>query len=252
MSMATATNARLKPRRDRRSMKLGASPATSPSCQAYSARATRAVMGDTTPISSLMFQLLAIATERNRDLQTRWIRAMARLAQAQGAKGPALMQSDYRFDLILRAVEDDANRLYPFDDDKDVVALNLQIGLSRYWILSMYEALRIVEKGGPRDEGFAALFHKFTLLRVPLAKGQIASDAKLSTDLRLVPIGVGAHIEPAPYERGGYNPPMFLDAFSGSLGWEVIDTSTGGTQPIVRRALSDGLLNLYGGGTEPS
>jgi hypothetical protein len=150
-------------------------------------------------------------------------------------------------DLILRAVEDEANKLYPFDDDKDVVALNLQLGLSRYWILSMYEALRIVEKGGPTDQGFAALFHKFTLLRVPLAKGQIARDAKLSTDLKLVPVGVGPHVEPEPYAKGSYAPPMFLDAFSGSLGWEVLDTSTGGTQPIIRRALSDDLLNLYGG-----
>ena len=106
------------------------------------------------------------------------------------------MQSAYRIDLILRAVEDEANKRLASKEDKDIVVWDLQLSFSRYWILSMYKALRIVEKGGQHaTPGFDALYQSFRLLRVPLAKGQIAQDAKLSPGLKLVPIGAGAHIE---------------------------------------------------------
>ena len=96
--------------------------------------------------------------ERHRALQ-QWIRAMAGLAQAQGTAGPALMQSDYRIDLILRAVEDEANKRLASKEDKDIVVWDLQLSFSRYWILSMYKALQIVEKGGQHaTPGFDALY----------------------------------------------------------------------------------------------
>jgi hypothetical protein len=79
-----------------------------------------------------------------------------------------------RWPIILRALEDEANTLYQLEGDIGIVVSDLQLSLSRYWILSMYEALRIATLAQPDQSALADLYQRFRLVCMPIAKGQIA------------------------------------------------------------------------------
>jgi hypothetical protein len=74
-----------------------------------------------------------------------------------------------RWPIILRALED-----YQLEGDIGIVVSDLQLSLSRYWILSMYEALRIATLAQPDQSALADLYQRFRLVCMPIAKGQIA------------------------------------------------------------------------------
>ena len=48
-----------------------------------------------------------------------------------------------------------------------------------------------------------------------------------------------------------YHPPIVIDPNTGSIGWNVFNPLTGGTEMIFRRELSDGLLSLIKRGRRP-
>jgi hypothetical protein len=74
-----------------------------------------------------------------------------------------------RWPIILRALED-----YQLEGDIGIVVSDLRLSLSRYWILSMYEALRIATLAQPDQSALADLYQRFRLVCMPIAKGQIA------------------------------------------------------------------------------
>jgi hypothetical protein len=86
---------------------------------------------------------LAEAVNRFPEHQKKWITVMARLMSTYGALGGVYYQSDYRVDLILRALEDEVKD-WP-EGQFDAVGMDVLVFMSRYWVFSIYEALRIAK-----------------------------------------------------------------------------------------------------------
>lgn len=205
-------------------------------------------------VSNTVAHALVEALTKYKDLQPRWISVLGKLLGGHGAIGLLRYQSDYRIDLLLRAMEDERPTLAePTDEPAITLALlagAVQGALTRYWIFSAYEALRMAKNlaAGKADPKLRALYERFRIIRIPLAKLQIANDAGLKTGIMLGTIGPGADTPPEEYSAKAkveYHPVVLLNRETGSIGWMVIDGTTGIQETIFRRELSDQLLALF-------
>jgi hypothetical protein len=196
-----------------------------------------------TTVSTCLTTAVAIASRKHHDLHKRWIR----LSLLIGGKDLVLRQSDGRLDLVLREMELETLARVPKRDQGDeteLLAFDMQCALSMYWIASVYEGIRLVTKRNPADK-LKALHSRFEMVRVPLAKGQIARDRNMG-EITLVKVGPGDP-DPQTYSaksRIHYRPVHLLCLETGSIGWNVMDASKGGETFISRRMLSDEVLNL--------
>lgn len=127
---------------------------------------------------------------------------------------------------------------------------DLLISLSRLWVLAGYECVRLsFDKITAAAPGLAELLHRFTLVRIPLAKQEIAKDRALGQNAILLGRrGEPQETPPHAYRAGAkipYWPEFVINLETGSVGWTVIDIVNGGTEvTILRRELSDELLKL--------
>jgi hypothetical protein len=172
-------------------------------------------------------------------LQSRWISAGFRLPGGERVSGLGQFQPDYLFDLVIRCLEDElaeqlASSMPPEHD------LTIQVALSRYWVLSTYEALRMANAAG--DRSLSQLHEKFRLVRIALAKLEIARGGDQS-DLHLYREGESSSQK---YEPGsvGYVVPTEFERDTGSVCWVVADAKNARHLPVYRRALSDELLDI--------
>lgn len=164
-----------------------------------------------------------------------------------GCLQAAMHQSDVRFDMILRSLESERLVAMQGQDVEVDFAFDLQSTITRYWIYSIYETLRsAIEVAGDRADGrLRGLYRKFKLVRIPLAKMQVADDRRIKGDLMLVRQGDEPDAA-APYDRTklDYIAPSFVSTLDGSIGWSVVDVIDDTTHEITRRGLSDELLVL--------
>lgn len=201
-------------------------------------------------ISRYLQAALIEAHQRYPSLQRKWIDTLTRLLAYHGATGLLRYQSDYRMDLIIRAMEDetvDGLRSPPSDAD---FAADVQLMLSRYWVLSTYEALRIAKdsSAGKPNARIQSLYERFRLVRVPTAKLEIANDRHLGAPATLTSIGEGADTAPLVYSSKAkceYHPPVIVDTTSGSIGWILIEAKSRSQITIFRRQLSDEVLAIF-------
>lgn len=210
-------------------------------------------------ISHLIESAFKESLVAQKELQTKWIATLGRLAGYENVQdggitslGLLRYQSDYRFDLVLRMLESDTVATLTGQQQSSQVDLiaDIQMALSRYWLLSTYEFLRVTSKTskGRMDEKLTALFRRFELVRVPITKLQIAKDNVLKEPLQLKILGEGADAPSVPYEakqKTEYHPPMFIDTTTGSFGWSTIDAGSRSNISETRRGLSDTLLNFF-------
>jgi hypothetical protein len=92
-----------------------------------------------------------------------------------------------------------------------------------------------------------ALRQKLELVRVPLAKFQIANDSKVKEPIYFVKQG-GPPSEPEPYsskQRIEYTPTNIVSLTTGSCGWRVYDTGAKAEIEIFRQDISDEILALW-------
>lgn len=190
------------------------------------------------------------AQRKNPEIMHRWVRVASRL----GSMFPLIGHADGRTDLLLRALEDEAARSMDEVEGGSFYSLDLQIALSRYWVLSVYEALRVAKdsEAGKQDPRIANLHNDFALVRIPLAKHAIAKDKPaVQSGLKLYKTDHPDEVGPT-YEPGKHIVPLYLEGATGSVAWTVIDIRQQRTVSISRRALSDALLQVFGGELEPS
>jgi hypothetical protein len=194
------------------------------------------------------------ATQRYPDLGGQWHKVFAQLAGPYNSTGALLYQSDYRIDLLLRAMEAEAMPWVAKGefDEKMAASFEAQLVLSRYWLLSIYETLRVAShsEAGRGDEKLKTLFERFNLVRIPPAKFRIARDGNLvggRVILGREPIDEGPEVEPAEYlaGKGLYHPPIKIDEGTGSIGWELFEAATLKSTTLFRQQLSDELLSLF-------
>ena len=125
----------------------------------------------------------------------------------------------------------------------------LQYTLSRMWVLSTYEVIRLAQETdvGRTHAKLKALRRRIEMVRVPLAKQEIANDQRIKDPITLVRVGPG---DPKPQSYSArdpspYYPPTLGETATGSTAWRVLDSKTGQTVDISRRALSDEMLALF-------
>ena len=193
------------------------------------------------------------ALKKYNALQPKWISVLNRFLGGHGAVGLLRYQSDYRIDLLLRCLEDEAAISgEPNKEPEITVAIfvnDLKSALTRYWVFSTYEALRIAKnsQAGKPNAKLQALYERFRLIRIPLAKLEIANDAVLTGGVKLQRVGPGDPDiqEYKPDAKIEYHPVVLLNVHTGSLGWIVFDAATGSQVSIFRRELSDEFLALF-------
>jgi hypothetical protein len=204
-------------------------------------------MSVTTSLGSALIEALT----KYEALQPKWIKLLNQLFAEYGGIGLLRYQSDLRIDLLLRAMEDEAAaQAEPQANEVSLLVGDLQSALTRYWLLSAYEALRIAKasEAGKANAKLQSLYEKFRLVRIPLAKLQIANDRLLKEGILLVNVGDGPEHIPELYNfkaKTEYHPPVLFNRATGSIGWDLVNVATGKQEIIFRRDLSNGLLGLF-------
>ena len=197
------------------------------------------------PLITTLNAAMSLALGRERELHDRWNVVAMRMSDA-GA--PQIDQDDGRLDILLRHLEAELAATPSLQERMDILyGRQLVFSMSRHWVLSMYENIRTLQN---RSERFSALYARFQLVRVPLAKGEIARDRSLKQPIELVRVPVlESDPEPVPYsasQKSFYRMPWTIDQTTGSLAWLPVDLSHPSYDNwISRRQLSDECLSLF-------
>jgi hypothetical protein len=142
------------------------------------------------------------------------------------------LQSDHRIDLVLRAIEDEIvsrGSIASAASDSELISLDFLTALTRYWLFSSYEALKVAKKSekGKLDSKLQSVYQRFRLVWLSFAKSE-SSYGMLRSQR----------------EVGYYRPVGTFNRRTGSLGWRVANPAKGSEETIFRRELSDELLTL--------
>lgn len=170
------------------------------------------------------------------------------------------LQRQGDLDLLLNCIEDE----FETNRDAENAGLNFtfhyQMMLSESWVVSCYEILRAFRQRdrernlGPEAvselSSFKALFADLELLRMPIAKYEIAKDSKMKEPLPLVasPPNRDA-IDNHVYSKDDPGRSHFMQtgiSKRGSVTWLAIDHTVPHQYWIERRDLSERLLALRG------
>jgi hypothetical protein len=206
-------------------------------------------------VGPLLVAATVEATARFPVQREKWSDVYTGLVRMNGAgSGVIRFHTDVWIDLVLRAMEEELAAQFEdplqADERRVMVANSLQHALTRYWVLSTYEVLRIVgrSEAGRVHVKLTALFERFSLVRVPLAKLQIASDRRLNDGaVMLIKVGDGPEAEPETYRSNAkveYHPPELIND-RGSVGWGLFQAATLEPVTIFRQQLSDELLGVF-------
>lgn len=202
-------------------------------------------------VPALLRETISDVFTTSGDLPARWVDVYNRMLNCFGVEYFQQHQADYWTDLILRKIEDEAVTLLAQQSANQPMDLlpTFQISLSRMWLLSTYEGVRLAHEtvAGRNNAKLTELRRRLEMVRVPLAKQEIANDQKIKDVITLVRVGPG---DPKPQsysakERSTYYPPILLITTTGSAGWRVIDSKTKKAIDISRRDLSDEMLSLF-------
>jgi hypothetical protein len=171
------------------------------------------------------------------------------------------LQRQGDLDLLLRCMEDEfqANKVAETADKLgDDFTFHYQMMLSESWVVGCYEILRAFRQrddegnlgadGVSALEAFKSIFADLELLRMPIAKYEIAKDNRMKEPLtlRAIPPNIDAtdvHIyDKKDPTRSHIMPAGMSDR--GSMMWLVLDHSVPREYWVERRALADQLLAI--------
>lgn len=199
--------------------------------------------------SLLLNAAATLGFQQQRATHERWVTLSLRV----GFRELIFNQADGLVDIFIRAMEEETKRRHDNNHSPVDFHLTLQNTLSRYWVCSWYEVIRRIQEKRGRVAQLLALRRKLELVRVPLAKFQIANDRKVKEPIYFVKQS-GPSAEPEPYtarERLEYNPVHQISTVTGSIGWHVYDTAAKRPVDIFRRDISDEILELWGSTEKP-
>jgi hypothetical protein len=209
------------------------------------------------PASPLLNSLFNVARAKYRAEYEAWVQLSHRLSGRFNLFTASLsIQREGDLDILLRCLEDefDMNRTAGMD-----FSFHYQLMFSEAWIAGFYEILRAFQqrdreaaKAGRATSGvselreFKSIFTDFELLRMPIAKFEIAKDDKLKQPLPMRRVGD----EPKPIEFYDPNDPgryhIMPQGVSerGSAVWLALDVRNLQQHWVERRDLADRLLSL--------
>ena len=214
------------------------------------------------PVSPYIASAFLIAKAKYNAEHVSWTNLSARLAGRFSL--PIAMISLQRqgdLDLLLRCMEDEfqANRIAETADKLGIDhTFHYQVMLSESWVVGCYEILRAFRQrddernlgadGVSALETFKTIFSDLELLRMPIAKYEIAKDNRMKEPLilRAIPPNKDAtdeHIyDKKDPTRSHIMPTGMSDR--GSMMWLVLDHSGPREYWVERRNLADRLLAL--------
>jgi len=214
-----------------------------------------------TKVSSLLNSIFATAKGRYHDRHVAWTNLSGVLAGRFSLPIAMIsLQQQGDLDLLLCCMEEEfANKATTGAGDTDVdFTFHYQKMLSEGWVVGCYETLRAfqqrdVERGAQTDAvsilpSFSTLFADLELLRMPIAKYEIARDKRMKEPLNLVanPPNNDASDERV-YDRNDPRRAHFMPtgmSGRGSVTWLAIDHTAPREYWIERRDLADRLLAL--------
>lgn len=210
------------------------------------------------PVSPLLTSLFNIARTKYRAEHQAWVQLSFRLAgRFNLVTASPNIQREGDLDILLRCLEDEFNTNKDASED---FCFHYQMMFSEAWIVGCYEFLRAfrerdrnaVEAGRPTSgvselDEFKSIFSDFELLRMPIAKLEIAKNNKLKQALPMRRVGDD---ETKPIE---FYDPKDPDRFHimprgvssrGSAMWLALDHLNSREHWVERRDLADRLLSL--------
>lgn len=219
----------------------------------------------TITVTDLIARSFHLARSKYLSENRAWIDLAGALAGRSGIL-PLLMgvQRVGELDLVMRAMEDE----FLARAAQDPFASNYQLVFAETWVVACYEALRafkqrdeerekLAKKDGIQPEtdalsntaDFKVVFRQFELLRMPIAKYEVASERKMDgRSILMRTVGEGPHRE-FLYTRS--DPARFhimptVIGPNGRIGWYATDHLNKQQQTvwIERRVLSDKVLGL--------
>jgi hypothetical protein len=210
-------------------------------------------------VSPLLNSLFNVARAKYRAENEAWVQLSHRLSgRFNLATAASSIQRLGDLDILLRCLEEE------FNTNKDASGMDFsfhyQMMFSETWIVGCYEILRAfrerdrkaADAGKPTSgvsdlDEFKSVFADFELLRMPIAKFQIAKDNKLDQPLPMRRVGDD---ETKPTE---FYDPKDPDRFHimpagvssrGSVMWLALDGRNSQEHWVERRDLADRLLSL--------
>jgi hypothetical protein len=217
------------------------------------------------PVSPLINVAFNIARAKYRAQHTAWTNLSGTLAGRFNLWLATLsIQRQGDLDLLLRCMEDEfeANKAADLADTTGTdMTFHYQQTLSEIWVVGCYEFMRAFRQrdreavaAGQRPSGvselesFKSIIADLELLRMPMAKLEIAKDDKLKESLRLQRIGAEkAALDQIIYDRSDPARSHLMPSGPsqrGSSSWMATDHQTKTSRWIERRDLSDRLLAL--------
>jgi hypothetical protein len=211
------------------------------------------------PVSPLLNSLFNVARAKYRAENEAWVQLSYRLSgRFNLVTAISSIQREGDLDILLRCLEDE------FNTNKDASGMDFsfhyQMMFSETWIVGLYEILRAFRErdrkaaaaGKPTSgvselDEFKSVFGDFELLRMPIAKFQIAKDNKLGEPLPMRRVGDD---DTKPIE---FYDPKDPDRFHimpkgvsarGSAVWLALDGRSLAQHWVERRDLADRLLSL--------
>lgn len=215
---------------------------------------------ETLTVSGILQTLFVLARAKNPHLAQAWVDVSYRLT-GRFALIPAVLdlQRLGDIDLVLRAIEDEQAAkiaITNVEHNTPDFSLHYQMTFSQVWVLGFYEVLRLVrqrdkdarrnslESSGISDLAeYESLFRDFEVLRMPLAKYEIAKDNKMKHPLKLYAYPKNSN----PTDERIYDKkdpsrhiimPTGLSA-RGSVQWLPVDHTSSSQRWIERQDLSD-------------
>ncbi|CDZ27987.1 hypothetical protein NOJ05_14070 [Neorhizobium galegae] len=194
---------------------------------------------------------LRIALAANVALHARWNTVRWKFQKF----GPAIgnqVNGDIATDLLLRQMEAEVlERVTQRPADFSTIhAESFLLHLTQYWLLNVYEVVRSSCQQAKRldipHEKLAALRDRLALVRIPIAKAEIAQANRLKPTIELVRQNAAEDEEPILYAAdGSYIVPREMCGLTGSLAWWTIDLKSDDMKLISRRELSDETLAVF-------
>ncbi len=211
------------------------------------------------PVSPLLNSPFNVARAKYRAENEAWVQLSYRLSgRFNLVTALSSIQREGDLDILLRCLEDE------FNTNKDASGMGFsfhyQMMFSETWIVACYEILRAFQqrdreaaKAGRPTSGvselheFKSIFTDFELLRMPIAKFEIAKDNKLEQPLPMRRVG-DDETKPIefydPKDPGRFHIMPKGVSSRGSAVWLALDVRNSRQHPVERRDLADRLLSL--------
>lgn len=211
------------------------------------------------PLSLLLNELFNIAHAKYRIENQFWMNLSVRLScRFDLVTALSNIKQIGDLDILLRCLEDEST--VNTNTPKIDFSLSYQMIFSETWVISCYEILRTfiqrdkeALKSGQLPSGiceleeFKSAFNDFELLRIPIAKSEIAKDKTLEQPLPMRRVGDDETKPLEAYDRNDPNRfhimPRSVSA-RGSAMWLALDVRSLQERWVERRDLSDRLLAL--------